>query len=126
SVADKKADVQLMAEAASQQKRDQAHKELQPMRDQSAAIRDQVQKEYQALVKWLEKLRDPVEADNLTVLTEAEYRDYEERFGLVFKAGMGAEAVLAILERIDLDGLSERLHREMQDTSGQRRKKATK
>ncbi|MCB9483673.1 MAG: DNA-directed RNA polymerase subunit beta' [Dehalococcoidia bacterium] len=125
-VADKKADVQLMAEAASQQKRDAAHKELQPMRDQAAAIRDAVQKEYQPLVKWLDKLRDPIEADNLAVLTEAEFREYEERFGLVFKAGMGAEAVLSILERLDLSALSERLHVEMQETSGQRRKKATK
>ena len=125
-VADKKADVQLMAEAASQQKRDAAHKELQPMRDQAAAIRDAVQKEYQPLVKWLDKLRDPIEADNLAVLTEAEFREYEERFGLVFKAGMGAEAVLSILERLDLTALSERLHVEMQETSGQRRKKATK
>ncbi|MQC18534.1 MAG: DNA-directed RNA polymerase subunit beta', partial [Chloroflexi bacterium] len=125
-VADKKADVQLMAEAASQQKRDAAHKELQPMRDQSAAIRDAVTKEYQPLVKWLDKLRDPIEADNLAVLTEAEFREYEERFGLVFKAGMGAEAVLSILERLDLTALSERLHVEMQETSGQRRKKATK
>jgi len=126
SVADKKADVQLMAEAASQQKRDAAHKELQPMRDQVAAIRDAVQKEYQPLVKWLDKLRDPLEADNLAVLTEAEFREYEERFGLVFKAGMGAEAVLSILERLDLTVLSERLHLEMVETSGQRRKKATK
>ncbi|MCK9493973.1 MAG: DNA-directed RNA polymerase subunit beta' [Dehalococcoidia bacterium] len=126
SVADKKADVQLMAEAASQQKRDAAHKELQPMRDQAAAIRDAVQKEYQPLVKWLDKLRDPIEADNLSVLTEAEFREYEERFGLVFKAGMGAESVLSILERLDLHALSERLHVEMQETSGQRRKKATK
>ncbi len=125
-VADKKADVQLMAEAASQQKRDAAHKELQPMRDQAAAIRDAVQKEYQPLVKWLDRLRDPIEADNLAVLTEAEFREYEERFGLVFKAGMGAEAVLSILERLDLTALSERLHLEMQETSGQRRKKATK
>ena len=125
-VADKKADIQLMAEAASQQKRDAAHKELQPMRDQSAAIRDAVTKEYQPLVKWLDKLRDPIEADNLAVLTEAEFREYEERFGLVFKAGMGAEAVLSILERLDLSALSERLHVEMQETSGQRRKKATK
>jgi len=126
AVAEKKADVQLMAEAASQQKRDAAHKELQPMRDQSAAIRDAVTKEYQPLVKWLDKLRDPIEADNLAVLTEAEFREYEERFGLVFKASMGAESVLSILERLDLTELSARLHVEMQETSGQRRKKATK
>ena len=126
TIADKKADVQLMAEAAIQQKRDAAFKELQPMRDQASAIRDQVQKEYQPLVRWLDRLRDPIESDNLTVLTESEYRDYEERFGLVFKAGMGAESVLSILERMDLDLLSERLRQEIHDASGQKRKKATK
>src|SRR5690606_20735166 len=81
---------------------------------------------YQPLVKWLDKLRDPIEADNLSGLTEAEFREYEERFGLVFKAGMGAESVLSILERLDLHALSARLHVEMQETGGQRRKKATK
>ncbi|TAJ19828.1 MAG: DNA-directed RNA polymerase subunit beta', partial [Dehalococcoidia bacterium] len=92
-IASKKADVSLMADAASQQKRDQLNKELDPLRKQQAAIRDEVKTEYQASVRWLERLRDPVASDNLVVLTEAEFRDYEERFGLVFKAGMGAEAV---------------------------------
>ena len=101
AIAGKKADVQLMAEAASQQKRDATFKELEPLRKQQAAIRAAVNDEYQSQKRWLERLKDPIEADALTVLTDAEYRDYEERFGLVFKAGMGAESVLSILERID-------------------------
>ena len=126
AIAGKKADVQLMAEAASQQKRDATFKELEPLRKQQAAIRAAVNDEYQAQKKWLDRLKDPIEADALNVLTDAEYREYEERFGLVFKAGMGAESVLSILERMDLDTLSVRLQGEVATTSGQRRKKATK
>ena len=126
SIAGKKADVQLMAEAASQQKRDATFKELEPLRKQQNAIRAAVMDEYSTQKKWLERLKDPIEADSLNVLTDAEYREYEERFGLVFKAGMGAESVLSILERMDLETLSVRLQAEVATTSGQRRKKATK
>jgi DNA-directed RNA polymerase subunit beta' len=125
-IATKKADLQLMADAAIQQKRDAAFKELEPLRQQVAEIREKVKTEYADHVKWLERLRDPIASDHLVVLTESEFRDYEERFGLVFKAGMGAEAVLSILERIDLDALSEKLQAEVISSSGQRRKKATK
>ena len=125
-IAAKKADIQLATEAAMQKKRDDAFKELEPLRAQITAARTVVRKEYDALVKRLEKLRDPVEADALTILAEAEHAEMEERFGLVFKSGMGAEAVLAILQRIDLDQLRLHLHEEIQSSSGQRRKKATK
>ena len=125
-IAGQKADTQMAAEAAEQQKRDAAFKELEPLREQIAEVRTAVRKDYDALVKRLEKLRDPVESDALTILTEAEHRELEERFGLVFKSGMGAEAILAILQRLDLDVLRARLNEEIQSTSGQRRKKATK
>ncbi|MSQ41786.1 MAG: DNA-directed RNA polymerase subunit beta', partial [Dehalococcoidia bacterium] len=124
--AGKKADLQLAASAAAQQKRDAAFKELAPLRDQIAAVRTAVRKEYDPLVKRLEKLRDPVQSDTLTILAEAEHREMEERFGLVFKSGMGAESILSILQRLDLDSLRVRLNEEIQSTSGQRRKKATK
>ncbi|MEI6666093.1 MAG: DNA-directed RNA polymerase subunit beta', partial [Chloroflexota bacterium] len=125
-IANKKADLQLMADAAKQQKRDQAFQELEPLRKQMTDSRTQVRKEYDPLVKRLDKLRDPVEADSLTVLTEQEHRELEDRFGLVFRSGMGAESILSILERLDLVVLRQRLQEEIQSTSGQRKKKATK
>jgi DNA-directed RNA polymerase subunit beta' len=125
-IAGQKADIQMAAEAASQQKRDEAFEELEPLRTQVAEVRDAVRKENDELLKRLDKLRDPVEADALTVLTEQEFRELDERFGLVFKAGMGAESILGILDRIDLPELRLKLQEEIQSTSGQRRKKATK
>ena len=126
AIAGKKADLQLAADAAIQQKRDEAFEELEPLRTQVADVRVAVRKENEDLLKRLDKLRDPVEADALTILTEQEFRELDERFGLVFKAGMGAESILGILERVDLAELRTKLQEEIQSTSGQRRKKATK
>ncbi|MBE3583636.1 MAG: DNA-directed RNA polymerase subunit beta' [Limnochordaceae bacterium] len=58
------------------------------------------------------------------LLTDAEYRDYRERFGDAFRAGIGAEAVKALLAEIDLDQLCEELRREAAETSGQRKVRA--
>ena len=44
----------------------------------------------------------------------------------VFTAGMGAEAVLEVLKRVDLDEMRARLKQEILTASGMRRKKATK
>ena len=125
-IAGKKADLQAAAEAASQQKRDEAFEELEPLRTQVAEVRVAVRKENEDLLKRLDKLRDPVESDQLTILTEQEFRELNERFGLVFKASMGAESILGIIERIDLNELRAKLQEEIQSSSGQRRKKATK
>ena len=125
-MAQRRTDIEAEAETAKQVIRDEAQQELEPLRTQVAEVRTQVRKENEDLVKRLDKLRDPVEADALTVLTEQEFRELDERFGLVFKAGMGAESILSILERVDLDTLRGKLQEETHAVSGQRRKKATK
>ena len=60
------------------------------------------------------------------VLTEKEYRDMREKYEDDFKAGMGAEAVKELLEAIDLDELSEQLHRELKDASAQKKLRIVK
>src|SRR3972149_4612312 len=62
----------------------------------------------------------------MQTLTESEFRSFSEQFGRMFDAGMGAEAIKKIIEGLDLDQLAEKLHLEMRQTSGQRRKEATK
>jgi DNA-directed RNA polymerase subunit beta' len=61
------------------------------------------------------------------LLTENRYRELAERWGNVFNAGMGAEAVRDIVAKIDLEKLAKELRREIRTTrSKQRRKKAAK
>ena len=61
------------------------------------------------------------------------YRDLDRKYGTgvrggarLFAAGMGAEAVRELIQRMELDDLAQRLHSEVRTTSGQRRKKAIK
>lgn len=63
----------------------------------------------------------------LQFLSEPRYRELRHRYGQVFKADMGAEALLEILKNMELDKLSKELWREVRETrSKQKRKKATK
>ena len=58
------------------------------------------------------------------ILTENEYREAREKYGQNFRAGMGAEAVKRLLERIDLDEMGGELREELRHVSGQRRVRA--
>jgi DNA-directed RNA polymerase subunit beta' len=60
------------------------------------------------------------------LLTENQYHDLKQRYGNVFEAGMGAEAILQIMKSINLDEIRNNLLQETQSSSGQRRKKASK
>ena len=60
------------------------------------------------------------------LLTENRYQELKQKFGEVFEAGMGAEAILQVLKGINLDEMRNFLVQEIRVTSGQRRKKASK
>ena len=58
------------------------------------------------------------------LLNEAEYREYRDKYGTGFRAGMGAEAIKVLLEELDLDKMAEELRAEIRETTGQRRSRA--
>ncbi len=61
------------------------------------------------------------------LVNETRYRELEEKWGRVFRAGMGAEAIYEIVKDIELDSMADALRREMRQTkSKMRRKKAAK
>ncbi|MBI4321498.1 MAG: DNA-directed RNA polymerase subunit beta' [Chloroflexi bacterium] len=74
------------------------------------------------------KRREIEALEALQLLSESRYRELNEKYGKMFKAGTGAEAVREILVTLDLNNLAEELRREIRlsSGSGQRRKKATK
>ncbi len=63
---------------------------------------------------------------SLMLLTESRHRELSDKYGDVFRAGMGAEAILDILRSLDLQEEMLHLKDEVRTTSGQRRKKAVK
>ncbi len=61
------------------------------------------------------------------ILTEREYKLYKQQHGDKFEALMGAEAILRLLQTLDLDGLQKELEEELETVgSTQRRKKVVK
>ncbi|MEW6448275.1 MAG: DNA-directed RNA polymerase subunit beta' [Bacillota bacterium] len=58
------------------------------------------------------------------LLTDSEYREYREKYGDAFKAGMGAGVIKELLQEIDLDEFAQELRREIRETTGQRRVRA--
>ena len=60
------------------------------------------------------------------ILSEKEYREAYEKFGNKFTAGMGAEAIKYLLEKIDLDKLSEDLKEELEASHGQKKARIIK
>ena len=73
-----------------------------------------------------EKIDDLESIRVMDLLTEARFRELRDKFGQVFKASMGAESVLEILQNTDLDAVRVDLQDQVRNTSGQRRKKAIK
>ncbi|UCG55459.1 MAG: DNA-directed RNA polymerase subunit beta', partial [Dehalococcoidia bacterium] len=60
------------------------------------------------------------------LLTENQYRELRRDYADIFEADMGAEAILKLLNEIDLDELRNHLLQETRSSSGQRRRKASK
>ena len=60
------------------------------------------------------------------LLTENQYHELKQKYGHIFEAGMGADAILKIIKNINLNELRKKLLQETLSVSGQRRKKASK
>ena len=61
-----------------------------------------------------------------SLLSEMEYREAREKYGPVFRAGMGAEAVKEMLQEIDVEELYTDLREGVKTMQGQKRTKAVK
>jgi DNA-directed RNA polymerase subunit beta' len=59
------------------------------------------------------------------LLNEEGYRRLKDKYGDIFEAGMGAEAILQVLKQIDLDALHQELRDQIRSTSGGYRKRVS-
>ena len=61
------------------------------------------------------------ELEKKQILSEQEYREYCEKYGDRFRAGMGAEAIKELLAEINLEELSKEIKEELQGATGQKK-----
>jgi DNA-directed RNA polymerase subunit beta' len=130
--------VQKTLETVENEVKDQRAQELEELKMEAGRVKADADMKMEALRAQLEdqtsassnqssRMRDELlELRPFTFLSEIRYRELKQRWGQVFRADMGAEAFFDILERLDLDKLSEELWHEVRTTkSKQKRKKAT-
>ncbi len=107
-------------EEKAQESRDRVLEQVGKLRQQHDEARRQVEVDFKATIEDLESLKP------MALLSASKYRELKQDWDHVFRAGMGAEAMLEILGGLDLEALSQELHQETALSSGQRRKKAIK
>ena len=112
--------IQVLSESERDQKRSAADAERE-------RILSSLSKQLEDLNKQEKEKVDQLEDIQLhRIISENEYRQLRDLAPYTFKADMGAGAIRDIVALVDLDELSNQLQAEVQTTSGQRRKKATK
>jgi DNA-directed RNA polymerase subunit beta' len=94
--------------------------EINKLRGDFAEEKTQCQEKLATDIDLLQDLR------RFALLTENQYYELKQRYGQVFEAGMGAEAVLQLLKDPNLDETRNGLLQETRSASGQRRRRAAK
>lgn len=91
------------------------------------AIKDMWVKEIQNL----ESIRDQARSElkgikKMQIISELTYRDLSLKYGQVFTAGIGAEALQNLLEEVNLEQLAQELETSLKEAEGQTAKKLTR
>jgi len=93
--------------------------------------REEIEKEQTLKIEELTETHDQAKKDLQSlemgqVLTELDYRDLSMKFGHVFQAGTGAEALRNIVEDMDLESEITRLDELLENATGQKKAKLMK
>src|SRR5437016_5119459 len=123
--------VQASTKKRQQELKSKSDEEIAKWREEfegkSGALSTQLKKDTEGLSGDIESSK--TQLDSLYVkqlLSDQEFREFTEKFGKVFKAGIGAQAIHDLLARIDLLQESAILREESKSNSGQKRQKAIK
>ncbi|MCX5995067.1 MAG: DNA-directed RNA polymerase subunit beta', partial [Chloroflexi bacterium] len=110
----------LKSQGGAEASDEKAQQEIKQLQQQNAEEKRKLDSELREKIGELDSLVP------LALLSASKCRELRQRWGDVFSAGMGAEAVLEILSNLDLEQMRQDLYREAASASGQRGKKAIK
>ncbi|HXI16655.1 MAG TPA: DNA-directed RNA polymerase subunit beta', partial [Chloroflexota bacterium] len=118
--ADERAKVEAESEREKEHLRGLANAEIDELARKMNEEIEQIESSLQGRRELIEKMAP------FQLLTDTQFREAQDTAGNLFKAGMGAEAVLEIIQTLDLDELAGKLRQDVHSSSSQRRKKAIK
>ena len=124
-------DVERQADLEERQLHNQLGDEAEQLRgvanDEIDELARKMNEEIEAIDGAVQARRQEIEKlQPMTLLTDAQHREVQDACGPIFEADMGAEALLEIIRRLDLDALAAQLREDVHASSMQRRKRATK
>src|SRR5687767_1786484 len=118
--ADERVKIEAEIEREKEHLRGVANNEIDELARKMNEEIEQIEASLQGRRELIEKLAP------MQLLTDTQFREAQDTAGPIFKAGMGAEAVLEIIQGLDLDALAAQLRQDVHSSSSQRRKKAIK
>ncbi|MBI5033236.1 MAG: DNA-directed RNA polymerase subunit beta' [Chloroflexi bacterium] len=113
----KQADKRLFLDAEKDQKRHAINDEIAKLRQKMDASTDKVRGQHDDKMDELKAIRVG------EIISEARFAEMREKWGTMFEAGMGAEAIHEILKGLDLDALSQVVRDNIRATRSKQTKK---
>ena len=118
---EEKSDIRTLIQGKQTFVRQELEELVERLREEVGEQRGRLQADAEAELDELKSMHE------MELLTETRYRELADRWGNIFKAGMGAEAIRDIVAKVNLEVLAKELRSEIKTTkSKQRRKKAAK
>ncbi len=111
----KKREVELIAESTTDGQKKKAHDNIEQEMVNASVNRDEALKELQDAVDVA--TNELKELEKYQIISEQKYQDLSLKYGHVFEAGIGAEAIRALLAEIDLAATVKKLDEELADSS---------
>ncbi len=102
------------SESAKEKELEKALQDIQTLKEQTLLVLDEKVKMEEEELKTLKVLR---------TMSEETYRELSLKYGHLFEAGIGAEAIHKLLGRVDLEKLATVLDEEIEDSQGVKREK---
>lgn len=87
------------------------------IKEETARIEEVAEKKLEELEEEFTRVdKDLKEIKVMKIITESTYNEWSIRFGHIFDAGIGAEAILKLLERVDIKATIEQLRKDQEET----------
>lgn len=110
---------QALTSAGETKKKQQLEKEYDEELVNASVLRDEKLRDLDDAVDMAKK--ELKELKPMAIVSENKFQDWSLKYGHLFEASIGAEAVKELLERVDLDGLIQALDQEVVDASKNKR-----
>ena len=113
----KESDKRLLLDAEKEQRK-------QSLNDESAKIRQKLDAQTEKIHDAHDDKMDELKAIRVgEIISEARFAEMRDKWGTLFEAAMGAEAIYEILKGVDLEGLSQTLRNTIRATKSKQQKK---